>query len=527
MSSPGSRSWIQTIGDWIPRWRRPQIAIRNVPEGYVVRREDDPEIEMRIPDTSVASAPEGLRMWSSDEETQEARKAASMIETRHRVDITDMEETRVDHRAVNDRGTYVQEERLVRPTIAERTEICRDNTHMMHSTPQPRCDLDRGDHGYIQRGVYYRTSSDNAPISMNNRMIRYPYERQAERDMIDLGSGEPHRYERQTSGNNYGRNNLVHSNRPHREDLQEIEQRHNTADQYYRSADNIGDFRHEDGPLYRMPNHSYGNDDQYRANRLRTTSVRKQRDPEKFDGEKQEWVDYLKHFETVASWNGWAYEEKAMQLIMSLKGEALMVLGDLPAQVQSDYDALIVELARRYNPAEREAAWRVEFRNRMRQGNETAMQYGYALKRLALKAFPQMTLAAQEQWVMDQFSAGLGNVDLRRHVQFGHPKTLNDAISLAVEYEAFDINCKLRKPRVGEVCRFEKEEGNAYAIAQGNAYNRPHVSRENGAWDKGKIQCYYCKQLGHYKRECPKLQRITENTIPAVPGTETIGQGNY
>ena len=169
-------------------------------------------------------------------------------------------------------------------------------------------------------------------------------------------------------------------------------------------------------------------------------------------------------------------------------------------QMQADFDTLVSELTRRYNPVEREAAWRVEFRNRMRQTSETAMQYGYALKRLALKAFPQMSLSAQEQWVMDQFCAGLGNIDLRRHVQFGHPKTLNDAISLAVEYEAFDSNCKdrIKKPTVrqGEVFQVQDTTG-------------PEVG-SGSSWDKGKIQCFYCKQLGHFKRECPKLQKMLE-----------------
>ena len=36
------------------------------------------------------------------------------------------------------------------------------------------------------------------------------------------------------------------------------------------------------------------------------------------------------------------------------------------------------------------------------------MQYGYALRRLASKAFPTISLNAQKQWVLDQVVNGLG-----------------------------------------------------------------------------------------------------------------------
>ena len=38
---------------------------------------------------------------------------------------------------------------------------------------------------------------------------------------------------------------------------------------------------------------------------------------------------------------------------------------------------------------------------------------------------------------MEQFVSGLGNIDLQRHVQFGHPQTIEQAISPVGEYMAF------------------------------------------------------------------------------------------
>ena len=67
-------------------------------------------------------------------------------------------------------------------------------------------------------------------------------------------------------------------------------------------------------------------------------------------------------------------------------------------------------------PGERETSYRFEFRNRVHQSQESVMQFGYALRRLAIKAFPSIPNDCQEQWVLDQFVIGLNNHELKRHV---------------------------------------------------------------------------------------------------------------
>jgi thymidylate synthase len=120
----------------------------------------------------------------------------------------------------------------------------------------------------------------------------------------------------------------------------------------------------------------------------------------------------LKHFEAVANWNEWTTKQKAKQLVMSFDGEALKLLGEFSEEVLADYGKVVAELNRRYDPAERAQAWKIEFRNRIRRANESIIQLAQALRRLALKAFPNMRASAQEQWVLDQFSLGLGSVEI-------------------------------------------------------------------------------------------------------------------
>jgi hypothetical protein len=168
------------------------------------------------------------------------------------------------------------------------------------------------------------------------------------------------------------------------------------------------------------------------------TPKRLETQPDKFDGKVVDWRDYVVHFEQVATWNGWSDVEKAQQLTMSLRGTAQKLLGDLTPEQLNNYSTLKYVLEQRFSPIEREAAYRCEFRTRKRQRGESSSDYGYALRRLGYRAFPQVEHNAREIYVIDQFINGLGEQGLRRHVQFGHPTTLEVAISLAVEYEAFE-----------------------------------------------------------------------------------------
>ena len=280
---------------------------------------------------------------------------------------------------------------------------------------------------------------------------------------------------------------------------------------------------------------------------------RREKDPATFDGESTEWVDYLKHFNRVAEWNGWSYKEKAIQLAMSLKNTAQRVLSDLPEAQIRDFDMLVNALNRRFNPAERETAYRCEFRNRRRQKGETIPEFGYALRRLASKAFPTISTADRECWVVDQFINGLTSIDMRRHTQFGHPNTLDSAMALATEYESFEaVQTSGRKPpqavsntSVSAVTRPAAAERTSLGddskfmlqvtqtmqdISRQVAKLQQELagkSKKEGRPRIESVECFRCHAKGHYQSHCPLNKsgssqgNLGKSVYKSAPGSES------
>jgi len=70
------------------------------------------------------------------------------------------------------------------------------------------------------------------------------------------------------------------------------------------------------------------------------------------------------------------------------------------------------------------------------------------LRRLVKLAYPEHDKT--EDLAIDQFIKGLENFQLQKRVQFSHPPSLESAIAIAIEYEAFvgsTTSIEIRKPK--------------------------------------------------------------------------------
>jgi hypothetical protein len=256
--------------------------------------------------------------------------------------------------------------------------------------------------------------------------------------------------------------------------------------------------------------------------------------PELFNGENSEFADFIFHFEQVSQWNRWNEGDMAMQLAMCLRGPAAHVLYELDAEARRDYATLRSFLQRRFEPEERQLSSRCEFRARTKRSGETATQFAAALSHLSRRGWPAHRTQAREAMVLEQFLAGLLDRDLRRHVTFGHPMSLQGAVGLAEEYEAFDsvdARGRRRKPDANstDACaavsggdgpsrRDTEVPKNRNTLPQQVAGLVDEIAeikkmllsskQGSGRRNRGPFTgiCYFCDCPGHMARDCPKRQ---------------------
>ena len=67
------------------------------------------------------------------------------------------------------------------------------------------------------------------------------------------------------------------------------------------------------------------------------------------------------------------------------------------------------------------------------------MDYGCEVSCLAQKAYPEFPYQALDQVAREQFDRGLSDIEMKRHVDLRNPSSMAEAISLATQFESFDL----------------------------------------------------------------------------------------
>ena len=270
---------------------------------------------------------------------------------------------------------------------------------------------------------------------------------------------------------------------------------------------------------------------------LQTNAFRSDRDskiaikPATYDGSSS-WLDYKCHFEACANVNGWDEVKKGLFLALSLRGQAQAVLGDMPSDRGQQYEALVRSLQERFSPPNQTDLYRVQLKERRQKAAETLSELGQAIRRLTNLAYPTAPGEVRETLAKDHFIDALIDSDIRIRIKQSRPANLNEAISLAVELEAYnrverrerELKGHLRSTTVEEqpetVGRMEgwmkAMENNMKTLAEELKELKASRQMQNNRWHKNRgekantsrqdIICYECDKPGHIKRNCPTLK---------------------
>ena len=249
------------------------------------------------------------------------------------------------------------------------------------------------------------------------------------------------------------------------------------------------------------------------------------------------WESYYAQFEITAELNGWNEQQKAAYLATSLTGQALNVLGNLPADRRQNYKELVAALETRYGSTHRTELARVRFKHRVKQKDESLAAMAEDLERLGRLAYPDAPGNLQNVLSRDQFVDALPDPDMRLRVKQERPPSLQRALELALELESFQLASNQRQYRVARETKLadnrkgqektprkaseeEKEFQPLHTVLERLERSlRECVSdvraavnwRKRQQGNKGRSGCWRCGRQGHLRRDCP------HNTPPRSP----------
>jgi hypothetical protein len=235
----------------------------------------------------------------------------------------------------------------------------------------------------------------------------------------------------------------------------------------------------------------------------------------------------------VARLNGWDYHTTGLQLGTSLVGNAAAVLSTLTQEQSDDLRCLVQALLAKHCPVGREAQYSFELMTRNKREKESMTDFAEALTKLARKSYP--STGVPERILIDLFKRGLPSQTTQLQVHLKNPRSLSEAVEVAVACETFERNNSLgngKKPK-GEIVAMVASEGGKVSQAKKGPVQQKDTPSSNDAktddstWDEdlkreflgwrerrmkdrqSEIEgnrCFYCKEAGHFKTNCQKLR---------------------
>jgi len=143
------------------------------------------------------------------------------------------------------------------------------------------------------------------------------------------------------------------------------------------------------------------------------------------------------YFENCASYNRWNDADKLAHLKASLVGDAGQVLWDSDPTSVNTLSKLVQLLKARFGGSRQADKHRMELRLRRRKSGETLTVLHRDIRRLMALAHPSLTETAREEIACDYFVDALDNPDFALKVHERAPSTLDDALRVALQLEAW------------------------------------------------------------------------------------------
>ena len=245
----------------------------------------------------------------------------------------------------------------------------------------------------------------------------------------------------------------------------------------------------------------------------------------RFDG-KTNWLSFKKKFNSYRKVMKWSKTESKDYLMWSLEGKALDFLTINSDMERYSFRRIVNKLEARFGVKELTETSKVKFQQASQRPDESLEDWADRVMTLATPAFVDLPEDHLKQEAIAKFSQGCCDKDAGKHACFEHPSTMEEALNLVKHHQYISqaVDGKQSKKgndvsvnavqstsedRIEQLIASALEEfANKLQVSQ-QPYHQLSVNRTQQSADekwKSSVQCFFCKNFGHFKKECRVYQ---------------------
>ena len=225
------------------------------------------------------------------------------------------------------------------------------------------------------------------------------------------------------------------------------------------------------------------------------------RKPAEYDG-KVPWEAYHAQFELMAEAQDWSQEEKAFQLVASLRGRAVEILGHLTTAQRTSYHEVSEALRRRFGHLQQAEVHRAHLKERVRGKGESLTQLAQEVESLVRRSYPTAQEETVDLLARDHFIDALQDQQLQLYVKQAHPTNVQEALTRASEMEAFLRTTSTAQAPAAPRYAARTDERPRHVRAR-KAQTGKRTERKRKESPEGfQGTCWGCGQVGHMRSQC-------------------------
>ena len=212
-----------------------------------------------------------------------------------------------------------------------------------------------------------------------------------------------------------------------------------------------------------------------------------------FSGDgKDIWSEFRRYFENICEINGWNNERKRRVFFTVLRDQAETYAYGLSDVERNDWDLLTAAMNNRFGHHAMKESYISEAKLRKKNQSESFRDFGQAVEDLYRRAYPNNREFVQESSMKTFMDNCSSNEDFRLAVKRMRPKTLQEAVTVAMQEECI----RLTESKANRDQRMNRPQ--VYRVSDSGPNNGP--TQRNGSDRK----CFICLSSEHLARACPQ-----------------------